>query len=77
MIKKIECYVAVCDVCEKFVDDDADTITHYDFRAEAEAWALERTDNGGSGCQMIDGKLCCQKCWYYDDNDKIVVRGGK
>lgn len=74
MIKKIECYMAVCDVCQKFVDEDAEIWTHYNTEAEATDGALEVEDYGGGGGKMIDGKLACSKCWTYDDDDEIVIR---
>lgn len=72
MIKKIECYVPICDVCEKNVDDGADCVNHFDTEAEATKYAL--TFEYGASCEMIDGKLVCQSCWTYDDDDEIVIR---
>ena len=74
MIKKIECYVPVCDVCEKNVDNNADFVTHFDTEREATEYALDCGGYGGGECQMIDGKLVCETCWTYDDNDEIVIR---
>lgn len=74
MIKKIECYVPVCDVCGKLVDDGAEFIAHFDTEAEASEHALERDEYGGSGGQMVGNQLCCAGCWCYDDDDEIVVR---
>lgn len=74
MIKKIECYVPVCDICEKLADGDADFIIHYDTETEALEGALEDENYGGTGCREIDGKLCCTGCWTYDDDDNVVIR---
>lgn len=78
MIKKTECYVAVCDVCEQLVDDGAEIVAHYDTEADAKEYALMDEDYGGSDCQEIEGKLCCQNCWAFDDDgEKSVVREAK
>jgi hypothetical protein len=74
MIKQIECFVAMCDVCGKSVDDEAEMVSHYDTEAEALERALERDDFGGSGCEMVDNRLCCSKCWTYNDDDEITIR---
>lgn len=74
MIKKIECFVAVCDVCEQLVDADAEMISHFDTEAQAAEMAIDDQDFGGSGCQVINGKLCCDKCWTYDDDGEVAIR---
>jgi len=75
MIKKIECYVAVCDVCDKLLDADAEMVAHHDTENESLESAVERDDYGGSGGQMIDGRLCCASCWTFNDDGEIVVGG--
>lgn len=77
MIKKIECYVAVCDVCDRLLDADAEMVAHHDTEKESLEYAVERDDYGGGDGQIIDGKLCCTNCWTFDDDGEAVVRGGK
>lgn len=74
MIKRIECYVAVCDVCEKVVDDGVEMMLHHDTEAESLEYALEDDMYGGAGGQMVEDKLCCPNCWVYDDDAEPVFR---
>ena len=74
MLRKTECYVPVCDVCGKDVDVDCEMLSHFDTEADATEHALDREEYGGSGCEMVDGKLCCSHCWHYDDDDEIAIR---
>lgn len=73
MIKKIECYVAMCDICGKSVDDEAEFRVHYDTEQEALDAALDPDMH--DCCQEINGKLCCSKCWFWDDDDEPAIRG--
>jgi hypothetical protein len=74
MIQQITCYVPVCDVCGKSVDDEAEIICHYDTEAEALERAFASDEYGGVDCKEIDGKLCCSKCWTYGDEDDPEIR---
>lgn len=74
MIKKIECYVPVCDVCGKNVDNSADYISHFCTEREAQDYAVESDEYGGGGGKMVDGKLACMNCWAFEDDGEIVMR---
>lgn len=74
MIRKIECFIPVCDVCCKKVDDEAEMVSHFETEAEAKEYALGPGMYGDGDCQEIDGKLCCPRCWCYDDDDEVVLR---
>lgn len=77
MIKRIECFIPICDVCGNKLDEGADYVVHFDTEAEAQAHAIESCEYGGAEGQMIDSKLCCQNCWAFDDEDGIVIRERK
>ena len=74
MIKKIECYIAICDICEKSVDVENDYLAHFDTEDEAMKYATTSDEFGGADCEMIDGKLCCMSCWVYGDDDEPAIR---
>ena len=74
MIKEIKCYVAVCDVCEKPVDDGAEMMLHHCNEKDSLEYALEDDQYGGAGGQMVDDKLCCPHCWVYGDDDEPELR---
>lgn len=74
MIKPVECYVPICDVCGKHVDEGGDYQCHYETEAAALDSALEDDGYGGSGAKMIDDKLCCTNCWMFDDDGEYAIR---
>ncbi len=74
MIQKIECYVPVCDICGKKVDEDAEIWPHFETEKEAADHAIECEEYGGGGAQLINEKLCCRECWFYDDDDETTAR---
>ncbi len=75
MLRKTECLIPVCDICGKDVEpEDAEVNRHFETEAEAMEMALQGDEYGGADCQMIDNKLCCSRCWWYDDDDEIALR---
>ena len=66
MIKEIKVYTAICDVCGANICEG----TGYS------GWCKDGLDNELIELAWIekDGKNYCDRCWYHDDNDNLILR---
>lgn len=66
MIQKITMYTCVCDNCKKSADEGSEWSCWGD-ESTASEMAME------ANFIEHEGKDYCSDCWYYDDNDNILI----
>lgn len=69
MIRKIECFIPVCNNCGKDIEYGADFLPHYATEAEA----LSPSVLNNADAEIVGGALCCSRCWRYDEDDNPVI----
>jgi hypothetical protein len=67
MIKEFKCYSAVCDNCKTDIHKDHD-VSGYD-----DLGYIHEVMNDGNWKEIND-KHYCDDCWYYDDEDNILIK---